>query len=367
MNREYNKAMDGLRFSPEAKKRMTANLAAAQEREQAARPKPDAYAVRGGKRRWRYAAAVAAAVVLVAGVGGVASATGNLMGMGNVFDDLFNGPPAQTEVVDKIGRPIGASATSNGVTVTAEAIIGDRTNYAVVFSIAKDDGTAFEGIEPLENGVLPLGFESGSSVHIDGTMSGGGDGRFYDADPSDNAIQYVERMSVTAIGSSIIGHTARVNLSDLKMYGGDGSTSHVVAEGEWNMKFAVDYEDTSVDLPAGGAIEVSGMDATLDSATVSPIALTLEYTVHEVLNWEDQESGRMSDHNQDEMDRFLDPSVTLNMKDGTTVEIDALRGAGGTRENTNSTSCNKSIMFDEFLNLNDVVSITIGGTELPLA
>lgn len=362
MSREYNEAMNDLRFSPEAKKRMAANLAAAHE--QAAHPRPDVYAVRGGKRRWRYAAAVAAAVVLVVGVGGVASATGNLMSMANVFDDLFNGPPAQTEVVDKIGRPIGASATSNGVTVTAEAIIGDRTNYAVVFSIAKDDGTAFEGIEPLESGILPLGFESGSSVHVDGVMTGGGSGHFYDADPSDNAIQYVEQMSVTTIGGSIIGHTARVSLSDLKMY--DGSSSHVIAEGEWNMKFAVDYEDTSVDLPAGQTIKVSGMDATLDSATVSPIALTLEYTVHEVLNWEDQQSGRMSDHNQNEMDRFLDPSVTLNMKDGTTVEIDALRGAGGTREGANSTACNKSIMFDEFLNLDDVASITIGGAELPL-
>ena len=364
MSREYNEAMDGLRFSPEAKKRMAANLAAAQEREQAARPKPDVYAVRGGKRRWRYAAAVAAAVVLVAGVGGVASATGNLMGMANVFDDLFNGPPAQTEVVDKIGRPIGASATSNGVTVTAEAIIGDRTNYAVVFSIAKDDGTAFD-VKPLENGLLPLGFEGHSRVSVDGVLASGGSSYFYDADPSDSAIQYVERTSATAIGNSIIGRTARVSLKDLKVYG-EGE-ARVLVDGEWNMKFAVDYEDTSVDLPAGGAIEVSGMDATLDSATVSPIALSLEYTVHEAMNWEDQESGRMSDHNQDEMDRFLDPSVTLNMKDGTTVEIDALRGAGGTRESSDSTSCNKSIMFDEFLNLDDVASITIGGTELPLA
>lgn len=361
MSREYNEAMNDLRFSPEAKKRMAANLAAAHE--QTARPRPDVYAVRGGKRRWRYAAAAAAAVVLVVGVGGVASATGNLMSMANVFDDLFNGPPAQTEVVDKIGRPIGASATSNGVTVTAEAIIGDRTNYAVVFSIAKDDGTAFD-VEPLENGLLPLGFEGHSRVSVDGVMASGGSSYFYDADPSDNAIQYVERTSATAVGNSIIGHTARVNLKDLKVHG-EGE-ARVIAEGEWNMKFAVDYEDTSVDLPAGRTIEVSGMDATLDSATVSPIALTLEYTVHEVLNWEDQESGRMSDHNQNEMDRFLDPSITVSMKDGTTVEIDALRGAGGTREAANSTACNKSIMFDEFLNLDDVASITIGGAELPL-
>ena len=182
---------------------------------------------RGAKRRWRYAAAV----VLVVGVGGgTAVASGELMSMTSVFDDLLNGSPARTEVADKIGRPLGASATSNGVTITAKTIVGDRTNYAVVFSIAKDDGTAFE------------------------------DG-------------------------SIIERTAHVSLSDLKMY--EGGTPHVIAEGEWTR---------------------CGMDEALDSATVSPIALTLECTVHEVLNWEEQGSGRMPDRNQDEMDRFLDPS-----------------------------------------------------------
>ena len=117
MDREYNEAMDDLRFSPAAKERMAARLAAAQEQARAVRPQPDVHAARGGKRRWRFAAAAAATVVLAVGLAGGAYASGALMGVGNVMDDLFGGPPAQTEVVGKIGRPLGASATSNGVTV----------------------------------------------------------------------------------------------------------------------------------------------------------------------------------------------------------------------------------------------------------
>ena len=121
--------------------------------------------------------------------------------------------------------------------------------------------------------------------------TGGGSGHFYDADPSDNAIQYVEQMSVTSIGGSIIGHTARASFQNLYRYGDGGREA--VAEGTWDMKFVVDYEDTSVDLPAGQPFELNGMGATLDSASISPIALTLEYTADGAMDWLEQGSGRL--------------------------------------------------------------------------
>lgn len=357
MNRDYNEAMDALRFSPEAKERMAANLTAA---------RPEVRATRSGKRRWRFAAVVAAAAVLAVGVGGGAYATGALMSMGNVFDDLFGGPPAQTEVVDKIGRPLGASATSAGVTITAEAIVGDRANYVIVFSVAKDDGTPFEGVKVLETGALSLGFgpEGAQEVNIDGVMTGGGSTGFYDADPADNAVQYVEKASVTALGDTIIGRTARVKFADLCVY--DDNGWHTIADGTWSMKFTVDYEDTSIDLPAGQRFDLNGMEATLDSISISPLALTLEYTAHEAVNREDSPSGLMSEQSIAQENRFLAPTLMLAMKDGTTMEIDATKAAGGWTEQDNSTACHKNIMFDEFLNLDDIASITIGGTEIPL-
>ena len=49
-----------------------------------------------------------------------------------------------------------------------------------------------------------------ASIYVDGAMSGGGGAYFYDADPTDNVIQYVETMAVsTWDGSSIVGRTAR--------------------------------------------------------------------------------------------------------------------------------------------------------------
>lgn len=66
------------------------------------------------------------------------------MSVAAVFDGVFGGPPAKTEVADAIGRPIGAVSNSNGITITADAVIGDRNGYVLVYSVSRDNGMAFE-------------------------------------------------------------------------------------------------------------------------------------------------------------------------------------------------------------------------------
>ena len=73
---------------------------------------------------------------------------------------MFGGGPAETEIIDRIGYPIGASATSNGVTITADAIMGDTYSYAIVYSIRQDDGSPWSATETLaararQDGLLP--------------------------------------------------------------------------------------------------------------------------------------------------------------------------------------------------------------------
>ena len=134
MNGGYKKAMDGIRFSEAAKERMARNLVAAQGASHApaasatrqARERTPVRARAGGKRRWQAVAAAAAAVGVLAVLGGAAYASGALMTMAEAVDAAFTGAPTPTEIVDKVGRPVGAGASSNGVTVTAEAIFGDR-------------------------------------------------------------------------------------------------------------------------------------------------------------------------------------------------------------------------------------------------
>ena len=129
MSNRYRDSMDRLHFTQEQKQEMVDRLMEAGPVSSVRRP-----------LRFRRFAAVGVAAALALSLG-VAGATGALGSAGDAFAGLFGGGPAETEIIDRIGYPIGASATSNGVTITADAIMGDTYSYAIVYSIRRDDGS----------------------------------------------------------------------------------------------------------------------------------------------------------------------------------------------------------------------------------
>ena len=139
MNRQsdYQQALDGLCYTPEQKARLAARAA-----EAARQP------IRKARRPFGKIAVLAACLAVVLAVG--AGASGVLKSAAESFGAIFGSGAAQTEVIDKIGHPIGASDTDNGVTVTADAIIGDAYNAAIIYTIRRDDGTPLlpEGADP---------------------------------------------------------------------------------------------------------------------------------------------------------------------------------------------------------------------------
>ena len=168
---------------------------------------------RGGARR--IAAALGIAALLTIG-GGTAYATGTLARAADSLAAVFGAGPAQTELIDRIGRPIGASCTSSGITITADAIIGMRHAYAVVYAIEKDDGTAFDELTMNENGLYNLFLEGGGDINAPtalrlGIKGGQGYSYTFDADPSDDAIQLVEMKSLTGSDATLVGETLHFN------------------------------------------------------------------------------------------------------------------------------------------------------------
>lgn len=65
------------------------------------------------------------------------------------FSDILGNEPNQAEVMGVMGRTLGVSDTDNGVTITAEAMIGDAHSVAVLYTISRDDGQPLIG--SLEN------------------------------------------------------------------------------------------------------------------------------------------------------------------------------------------------------------------------
>ena len=355
MNR-YQDMMDRLRFTPEQKEDMVDRLMASE----ASAPR------RVLPIRRLAAAGVAAALVLSLGAAGAAGALGNV---GGIFSSLF-GPSSQTEIIDQIGHPIGASATSGGITVTADAIVGDTYSYAIVYSISREDGQPLVSQEVLADseaykGRLPLSFEGYDllpSNPLTVLFSGGGGGfsYFYDADPSDNAIQFVSFWtSDTPIRSGMVTTTFR----DLYDTTGGYAGKSLLAGGPWTLEFTMSFEDSSLSLPAGQSLQVGGMDATLDAVTLSPLSIMVEYTVHQEVPEAERENGR-ADKVNDPYVPFHDLPVTISYTNGSTLEIKSANTS--TRSGSGQAKCTMGVIFDSIRPLEEVASVTVGDVVIPV-
>lgn len=314
----------------------------------------------------RIAAAIGIAAVLAIG-GGTAYATGTLARAADSLAAVFGAGPAQTELIDQIGRPIGASCTSNGITITADAIIGMRNAYAVVYTIEKDDGTAFDELTMNQNGAYNLVLDGGGSINALtalrlGIDASGGTRYTFDADPADNSLQIVEMTRIGGSDASLVGEALHFNATEIGFtrVGEDGRDlpSQAIATGDWNMSFKIDYEDLSVDLPAGQTFTINGNSAVVDELAVSPLGATITYTVDAT----DEASGPTGLETGAEK-RVGHGDFTVTFIDGTTQEL----GSGYTSwQQDGKTVVQKTWFFDQIHDMGDIASITVGDLTVPV-
>ena len=367
----YTRSMGDLHFSDEAKARMAARLqeaAAARDAEKNAQPAAPAEVLTMPARRPRRWARVAAGLVLALTLGGggtVAVAAGVLPNPADVLSDVFGGAPAQTELLNEVGRPIGASATSNGVTVTAEAVVGDRSNFTVVYDVEFDDPSVLEGIEPGEDGTLPLVAEA--TLYVDGVNGGGGASWFFDAEPGDGTIQYAETMGFsTWNGAGIIGRTIRFWMSEIRAYDAEGGYT-TLATGDWSLKFEMNYVDTTVDLPAGQETTWQGADVTVDAVAVSSVGVTVDYTIDRQIGVLGP-SGAMSDdaEAEAEAEAVTGLPVTVSFADGTTFDA-TNANTTAVKQDDGTSAVTKTVTYDRIVAADDIVSVTVGDVEIPMS
>lgn len=337
--KRYHDTMDQLRFTPEQKEDMVDRLMAAE----AAAPR------RVLPLRRLAAVGVAAALVLSLGAAG---ATGALGDVGAAFSAIF-GSSAQTEVINRIGYPVGASDTDNGITITADAIVGDTYSYAVVYTIQREDGKALVNDDVLarvsnpSTGALPLAFQFHDITPLGYTGGSHARSWFYDADSADNAIQFVELRTQSA---PIEPGEVTVQLRDLEVYNEDYTARTTLAKGSWTLKFQLDFENSSRVLTCGQTFRLDGAEAVLNTVTLSPLSIQVDYTV--------------CGEGDPSLDWIEPLSLSLTYTDGTTLD---LSHAGGTSAyGEDAVNCQKSIIFDQILALDEVAFVTVGDMVIPV-
>ena len=342
---EYRQDLDALHFTEE-QKRAIADRAAQAAGQAAPRRRP---LLRVGL--------IAACLALALAVG--AGATGALKSAAEVFAPIFGGGVAQTEIIDKIGRPIGASDTDNGVTITADAIIGDAYNAAIVYTIRRDDGTPLlpEGTDARS---LMMGGFGGATLNTQGGSHGSA---WFVTDESDaSSVQLVQ----TVTADVPISHcTATAEFEDLCVW--DDTMGEIVplVEGHWKFRFDVDYEDASITLGGGETFRQNGMTFTVDSVTVSPVAVKVDYTVDSEVVWSNAPSGREDPADSRQMERYFENvEILLAKTDGTVIDMSS--SGGSIKPEHGVTVCGKGEVFDEIIPLEELASISVGGIEYPI-
>lgn len=337
-----------LHFSEEQKENMVDRLMRAQL--EPVQPK---------KRRrpiGRTVAAIAAvAAVMSMGAGAVYSGLAS-----DAFSAIFG--TEQTEIIDKIGKPLDVSDTDAGITVTADAILGDEHNLNVVFTLMRDDGSSWDVTDAK---LLSFGNADVQLNYLGGSHGGAW---FVDEDPSDNQIQYVQQITVDD-GSIPMG-SAKASMSDLTVYDSQTGDVQQVIEGSWNLRFDVQYEDSSVELLADPVqVATDAGTATVTEVRLSPVGFRVS-GYYEVFNAETQQmadnyeaaSGRELDDSP--FRRMRDVPVVMTLKNGEIVDLGTYAGGSANMSDRSFTlsGCYESAIY----NLDDVESVTVGDVTLPV-
>ena len=277
-------------------------------------------------RRW---AALAACFALIISMALTAEATYGTVS--NLLAPLFGG--AQTEIVDKIGVPIGASASVNGYTLTMDAILGDRYSVMVAYTLSRDDGQPIpENIDFKSRGFSGSGYSTKIIINED--------------DPSNAQFHLRWRRN-----DPIIGRIVTATFTDLIIDDGENDVIH--AEGTWEIKYTLRYPDSTEELPLKPfeVVDDGGRRFKVEGIMLSPLGIHLDL----IFFAPDYEGGV-----------FKDFTMSLVMTDGTEMLLNDGGGGGSWKEGDKKADVDYYAEFDVPIPRDDIKEIVICGVTYEL-
>lgn len=368
---DYRHALEHISFTDNAKQHMANSIAQSVASSDAATAQSNFNGTRRKPRIARHPvrtvariAAVTAVLAIVIGGAGTAMATGVLPLPSDMLSDIFDGPASQTEIIDRIGRPVGASCSNNGVTVTADAIMGDKDMVTIAYTLTFDDPAALKKLsEPGENGTIAGSVDG--NVYVDGEHGGQGQSWLIDKNPNDSSIQYFAQFSVESPG--LMGRTVRTHINSLVVprAGKELPEYKKILTGPWDLKFQLNYEDTSVTIPAPKSVNFNGTKATIQEATVSCVGVSVRYNIDRSIE-HDNDSGKMSQNMEESMDAVGNIPLIVTFKDGHVEDATSHSGYFANKLDNGTTDVHKTWPFSQVCDTDKIASVQIGDTVIPM-
>lgn len=293
------------------------------------------------RRPLRTALILAAAAVLLTVTVGAELSNGTVS---NFLAPLYGG--TQTELVDSIGCPVDASTTANGYTLTADAVIRDRYNIVVVYTLTRDDG------QPIPESVH---FDQYSNSLYRFSSGGGSMSMYRDDEMPENQVKFVEQW--TSTGRLLFFRNAHVAFEDLEVWDAESGTSSLLAEGTWELNFTVRYRDTTVSVPVDD-LEVAGTDGItyqIRKILLSPLGLHMDLKILNIQDLQAFFSQRRSDF-----------TVSLLLEDGSELELGNTNFGSSGSEGETTGKGDYGAFFDQPIPLEEISVLVICGTEVPV-
>lgn len=331
---EYLQDMDSLHYTQEQKTRLASAAIHAAEMEELQQNR-----THRPVRRMVLVIASALAILI-----GTASATGTLKSLAEIFSPVLGSSEEQVEFMGTMGQPIGVSDTNNGITITADGVIGDKYNACIVYTISWDE----ENTIPLpddwqQNADTYMMFESDDVDLRDTQGASFGTAWFTDNDPTDNAIQYCRTISGD---TELLLGSVTATFENLQYLSTDTSEPAAVFEGDWKLRFDVNYKDSSVSLDSEKVFPYKGMNVTISNAIVSPIGIHIEIKV-DTPSWDSEDLNNIP--------------LKLTKTDGTVLDLTQKCGYYcWTSDDLTEFIMGKGGTFDEIIPLDDMATLTIG-------
>lgn len=248
---------------------------------------------------------------------------------------------ARTELLEKFGRPVGASASAGGYTITADAIIGDRGCMQVIYTLTREDGRPI----PEHVKFLDIGY----------TISGGGTScsTVYPASSDSNESQFYQKF-FAEFGFS---RKVRVSFGRLVISDNPDREPELLAEGPWELSFVRRYPDTTRAVPVNDltVTDRSGQSCHIRALSCSCLGLTITGTIP---------------HAEPDAGPTLDLTASVILKDGSVLPLQT----GFSAEHSNYSSvwsfdCHARVRDQDGFGLLDpdhIAAVTLCGVTIPV-
>lgn len=294
----------------------------------------------------------------------------------NIFRQSQN-----SEIVGKIGYPLGVSVSSAGITMTAETVIGDKTNIAVLYSLRRDSGEPFPLTPKNVDGSLSYSFgdpfddyqgDDFTGQPLAWGSSSASTAYFYEDENDPSTIYYVELFSASTdsfIGEDYTSHYENLGLYENPCLNDDEDFSDnpncsddftILAQGNWDFSFTVTYKDmTKHVFPFGVTLGSGDGKVTITKVYISPLSVRFVGFAHH-RNFGGSMGTEKS--NEPEIEK-----VELIMQDGDIKEFTP--GKTWTTGSTRTflwTSWEYSQMWGEIVDINEARAVRINGVEISL-